>query len=136
MTKRILLTGIILGVLAIILGAFGAHALKEVLDESSLASYKTAVDYQLYHAFFLLIFGILQSKYGKHLSDVIYYLCVLGVVFFSGSIYFLVLNKNFLFGDAPKIIALMTPLGGVFLISAWVMLGVYVIKNLKQAQKI
>ena len=131
MTRKILFTGAVFGVLSIVLGAFGAHALKEVLSESSLASFKTAVNYQIYHALFLLIFGVIQSKFGKHLTKVIYYLCTFGVICFSGSIYFLIFNKHFQFVDMPSWLALLTPLGGVLLISSWVLLGMYLVKNVK-----
>ncbi|MFT6715664.1 MAG: uncharacterized membrane protein YgdD (TMEM256/DUF423 family) [Saprospiraceae bacterium] len=132
MIKKTLITGTIFGVTAIVFGAFGAHALKELLTAQALSSFKTAVNYQMYHALFLLIFGVLQSKYGKKLTGVIYYFCTLGVLCFSGSIYFLVLNKSFHFVEVSKWFALITPLGGALLISAWIFLGVYLVKNVKE----
>lgn len=131
MTRKILLTGTVFGVTAIILGAFGAHALKAILDESSLASFKTAVNYQMYHALFLLLFGLVQLKFGKSLTRVIYYLCTIGVLCFSGSIYFLVLNNHFQVLGVPKLIALITPIGGLLLITSWILFGVYIFKHIK-----
>lgn len=131
MIKRFLLTGVLFGVLAIVFGAFGAHALKSILNEESMESFKTGVNYQMYHALFLLLLGLIQSKSAKSMTWVMYYLTTFGVICFSGSIYLLVLNKHFEFFTLSKWIALVTPFGGVLLISSWLLLGVYVIKNLK-----
>ena len=68
MNKRFLLSGAILGVIAVISGAFAAHALKEQLSTDSLASFNTGVRYQMYHAFFLMLLGFtnpISEKYAK-----------------------------------------------------------------------
>jgi uncharacterized membrane protein YgdD (TMEM256/DUF423 family) len=144
MGKITRLTGVVLGASAIVLGAFGAHAFKEVLDAASMESYKTAVNYQIYHAFFLLLLGSLQansksanraqltSHHTKNQpvnGSIIYYLCVIGVLLFSGSIYFLLLNKHVVLIEQVKYIALITPVGGLLLILSWILLGVHLIKN-------
>ena len=61
MDKKIISTGAILGMIAIILGAFGAHALKKVLSMEELATFETGVQYQMYHAFFLLFIGMIND---------------------------------------------------------------------------
>ena len=117
MDKKIISTGAIFGMLAIILGAFGAHALKKVLSIEELATFETGVKYQMYHALFLLFIG-LSSGISEKTKKTIYYLVVLGVLFFSGSIYLLATNGHFLSFDF-KIIGFVTPIGGLLLILAW-----------------
>jgi len=116
MNKKVISTAAILGAIAIILGAFGAHALKKVLDADQLATFETGVKYQMYHALFLLFVGtsVLVSEKAK---KAIYYLVVTGVVFFSGSIYLLATNDLTSFDF--KVIGFVTPIGGFLLIMAW-----------------
>lgn len=116
MDKKIISTGAIFGMIAIILGAFGAHALKKVLSIDQLSTFETGVKYQMYHALFLLLIGTITGLSQKT-KKIIYYLVVFGVFFFSGSIYLLATNSlsNFDF----KIIGFVTPIGGLLLILAW-----------------
>ncbi len=109
----------VLGMIAIILGAFGAHALKKVLSIDQLATFETGVRYQMYHALFLLLVGQLDMLSQKA-SKVIYYLVLSGVVLFSGSIYLLATNSLTSFDF--KIIGFVTPIGGLLLIIAWFVL--------------
>ncbi len=115
MDKKIITTGAIFGMLAIILGAFGAHALKKVLSIEELVTFETGVKYQMYHALFLLFIGM--AGLSQKAKKIIYYLVVVGVLFFSGSIYLLATNSLTAFDF--KIIGFVTPLGGLLLISAW-----------------
>ncbi|WP_422107017.1 DUF423 domain-containing protein [Winogradskyella sp.] len=126
MNKKLLVSGAILGALGIVLGAFAAHGLKELVDADAIKSFETGVRYQIYHAFFLLILGgtsFLKLKTKK----VILYLVILGVVFFSGSIYGLATNELSSFDF--KTIAMITPLGGLLLIIAWLVMLVGIIRN-------
>lgn len=116
MDKKIISTGAIFGMLAIILGAFGAHALKKVLSIEELSTFETGVRYQMYHAFFLLFIGTI-NELSQKTKKTIYYLVVFGVIFFSGSIYLLATNSMTAFDF--KIIGFVTPLGGLLLIVAW-----------------
>lgn len=119
MRKKILVTGTILGCLAVILGAFGAHALKKVLTADQLVSFETGVRYQMYHALLLLFLGIapyISVKAQKR----IYILILCGIILFSGSIYFLATNDFTSFDF--KTIGFITPIGGTLLIVAWVVL--------------
>lgn len=111
--------GAVLGMIAIILGAFGAHALKKVLSVDQLATFETGVRYQMYHALFLLLVGQLDMLSQKA-SKAIYYLVLSGVVLFSGSIYLLATNSLTSFDF--KIIGFVTPIGGLLLIIAWFVL--------------
>ncbi|MBA4318571.1 MAG: DUF423 domain-containing protein, partial [Flavobacterium sp.] len=85
MDKKIISTGAIFGMIAIILGAFGAHALKKVLSIEALSTFETGVKYQMYHALFLVFIGTLNELSLKA-KKTIYNLVVFGVLFFSGSI--------------------------------------------------
>lgn len=116
MEKKIISTAAILGMLAIILGAFGAHALKKVLALDQLATFETGVRYQTYHALFLLLIGIMPNLTQKA-KKYIYYFTVFGVILFSGSIYLLATNNLTSFDF--KIIGFVTPIGGLLLILAW-----------------
>ena len=116
MDRKILLTAAVLGITAIILGAFGAHALKKVLTETQLQSFETGVRYQMYHALFLLFIGTFAILNEKERA-IIFWLTLSGVLFFSGSIYLLATNQ--LTQLKTKFLGPVTPIGGMLLISAW-----------------
>ena len=130
MKKKLLSTAAILGMIAIILGAFGAHALKKVLSVEQLVTFETGVRYQMYHALFLLLIGMLDNITEKT-KKTIYYLVVLGVILFSGSIYLLATNDLTAFDF--KRIGFVTPIGGLLLIMAW---GVLLVTLLNKNHKI
>lgn len=116
MEKKIILTACAFGFLAIILGAFGAHALKKILNPDQLNSFETGVKYQMYHALFLLFVGINSFNTLKE-KTIIFYLTVVGVLFFSGSIY--ILTTSNITGIKSKIFGPITPIGGLLLIISW-----------------
>jgi uncharacterized membrane protein YgdD (TMEM256/DUF423 family) len=116
MEKKILILGLILGMLSIIFGAFGAHALKKVLSEESLVSFETGVRYQMYHALFLLLIANTAFLSVKEKS-ILFYLVLVGVLFFSGSIY--LLATSVVTGIKTKILGPITPIGGAILIASW-----------------
>ena len=120
MNKTIFITGILLGLSGIILGAFGAHSLKEVVDPTSVESFETGVRYQMYHALLLLIIGSSKTEFKFSLKPV-YLLITLGVICFSFSIYLLSLRE--LTGLDLGYFGLITPFGGVLLILGWALLG-------------
>ena len=126
MDKKIISTGAILGMIAIILGAFGAHALKKLLPIDALSTFETGVKYQMYHALFLVFIGILTDLSQKA-KRMIYNLVVLGVVFFSGSIYLLATNTLTTFDF--KVIGFITPIGGLLLLLAWGTLFLNLVRN-------
>ncbi|NNL09233.1 MAG: DUF423 domain-containing protein [Croceitalea sp.] len=119
MNKTILVTGILMALLSVLLGAFGAHSLKEWVDAEGVKSFETGVRYQMYHGLFLMILGQLPIASIKF-KKAIYVLTLCGVLLFSFSIYFLATNGLTSFDF--KNIAFLTPLGGSLLISAWVLL--------------
>ena len=113
MKKLILSVASLLGVLAIILGAFGAHLLEDqliLLDR--LNSFETAVKYQFYHVFFLMILGLCYEQFDKRLIKYAFFSVLMGISLFCGSLYILCLTNNNMFG-------ILTPFGGFFLIISW-----------------
>lgn len=106
----------ILAGIGVILGAIGAHALKEVLSTEKLNSFETATRYQLLHAIVLLFLSFNAAKIPSALFQSVAMLFILGILLFSGSIYILVFHKI-------KAIVLLTPLGGILLILAWFLLA-------------
>lgn len=125
MNKRILILATVLGLTSVIIGAFGAHGLKEVLDAEQLQTFEVGVRYQMYHALFLLFIGLID-KISEKTKSTIFYLVFVGVIFFSGSIYGLATND--LTGFDFSKIALITPIGGALLIAAWAILLINFLK--------
>ncbi|WP_395654334.1 DUF423 domain-containing protein [Flavobacterium sp.] len=116
MDKKILLAAAFLGITAIVLGAFGAHALKKALSVEQLQSFEVGVRYQMYHALFLLFIGVFAFLNEKE-RLLIFWLTISGVLFFSGSIYLLAING--ITNLKTKFLGPVTPIGGLLLISAW-----------------
>lgn len=121
-----LIFGAVYGMLSVILGAFGAHALKKILSVERLESFETGVRYQMYAAFFLLIVGYIL-KFDTSSQKWISILMIVGTMLFSFSIYGLSLQDYF--GMNLKFLGPITPLGGLFMILSWGMLIFYFAKN-------
>ena len=119
MDKKIVLTAAFMGAVAIVLGAFGAHALKKVLTESQLTTFEVGVRYQMYHALFLLLIANLNYIALKD-KTVIMYLVIVGVLLFSGSIY--LLSTSGITKLKTTFLGPLTPIGGLFLIVSWIYL--------------
>ena len=128
MDKKISITGAFIGMVAIILGAFGAHALKKILTPEQLISFETGVRYQMYQAFFLFFLAS-QNDILEKTKKTIFTLIISGTLFFSGSIY--LLSTTGITGINFKPIGFITPIGGVLLILAWGMLGYWILKTRK-----
>jgi len=116
--RTILSVAAISGLLAVAIGAFGAHGLKAIISPEMLEVYKTGVQYQFYHTFALLAVGILmnfnQSKALKWSA----YLFITGMILFSGSLYVLAIS-------GVKALGVITPFGGITWIAAWFLLFVH-----------
>lgn len=108
-----------LGALSVALGAFGAHALKEQLSQQELTTFETAVRYQFFHVFALALTGLLYKAYPNKKLIYAGNCFQLGILFFSGSLYSLSLLGSAQFAW----IGAITPLGGIFFISAWILLA-------------
>lgn len=125
MNKIILVSATILGILAIVLGAFGAHGLKALISSESLQSFETGVRYQMYHAIVLLFIGT-STIFNSKTKKLLFYTIVVGLLFFSGSIYGLATNELSSFDF--KRIAFVTPIGGLILIISWVIMLIFFLK--------
>jgi uncharacterized membrane protein YgdD (TMEM256/DUF423 family) len=123
--RNFICAGAILGVLAIIFGAYGAHALKKTLDPSQMAAFDTGVTYQMYHALFLLFVGLLPVR--EHIAKSMLQFVVWGIICFSGSIYLLATRS--VTGVDIRPIGWITPIGGLLLIAAWVILFVEFVRK-------
>jgi len=121
-----LVFGAVYGMLSVILGAFGAHALKKILSVERLESFETGVRYQMYAAFFLLIAGYIL-KFDTSSQKWISIFMIAGTILFSFSIYMLSMQDYW--GMNLKFLGPITPLGGLFMILAWLMLIFYFVKN-------
>jgi uncharacterized membrane protein YgdD (TMEM256/DUF423 family) len=102
---------------AVILGAFGAHALKEVLSESQLSSFQTGVRYQFFHGLTILILSFNMNYFTHRLSSIIKIMSA-GIILFSFSIY--LLNIQDLIGFSMSYLGPITPIGGLLLITSWI----------------
>ncbi len=125
MNKKILVTAAILGILSIVLGAFAAHGLKELITIEAQKTFETGVRYQMYHAILLLFVGS-TTLISLKAKRIIYYLVIIGLIFFSGSIYGLATNA--LSGFDFKSIGFITPIGGMLLIVSWLVLLINFLK--------
>lgn len=103
----------LLGVVTIILGAFGSHSLKEMLTTEGVKSFETAVEYQMYHLIVLLFVNGF-NMFSSNQKNIISYLFFIGIFFFSGSIYLIQLTSV-----TAKSIWFITPLGGFLFILGW-----------------
>mgnify|MGYP006425872023 CR=1 FL=1 len=119
MNRIIILTAAALGFTGVILGAFGAHALENSLTADQLSSYDTGIRYHLIHAVLLLFLG-LEYRLSEKRKKAIWFLLLIGIILFSGSIYGL--STNDLSAFDFKQIALVTPLGGSLLIVSWLLI--------------
>ncbi|TSD67215.1 DUF423 domain-containing protein [Inquilinus sp. KBS0705] len=127
MNKQIIVTASLLGAVAVILGAFGAHGLRAVLEPHQLEVWQTAVQYNFYHVFALLFLSLFNQD--KNKSAVwAYYFFLFGILLFSGSLY-LISCRDILGMPGLAVLGPVTPIGGLLFILGWVMLAVTAFRN-------
>lgn len=114
--KALLVTGAINGALAVLLGAFGAHGLRERVSAQMLTTWETASQYHFFHALALLIVGMLAHQLNETALLIPGWILLAGLVVFSGSLYLLVLTDQ-------RWLGAITPLGGTALIVGWAWLA-------------
>ncbi len=108
--------GALFGLLSVVFGAFGAHALKKSLNNDQLKSFETGVKYQMYHGLLLLVLSF-NLNLDTSLEKYMVYCFILGILLFSFSIYALVIGKSK--GRNMKFLGPVTPLGGLLLVVGW-----------------
>ncbi|WP_343632217.1 DUF423 domain-containing protein [Fluviicola sp.] len=129
MEKKWVITGLILVIIAIILGAFGAHGLKDLTsDNDILAAFDTATKYQFFQGLGFLIIPFITTRFAIS-GKAVFYLLLLGTIFFSGSIYGLTYSKVHAGGSLSKVFGPVTPIGGLLMIVGWTVLLIQVIRS-------
>ena len=121
MTKALLLFGLFFCGLSVLMGAFGAHALKDKLSEYSMSIYDKAVFYQVFHAIGILVVSILGQLFNTQDFNISGWLFVIGILLFSGSLFILSVT-------GIKWLGAITPIGGVMFIAGWFLLFFKVLK--------
>jgi uncharacterized membrane protein YgdD (TMEM256/DUF423 family) len=112
----------IFAMLAVALGAFGAHGLKTMVTVERLATWQTAVEYQFFHALAILILGLYRDRSHTAWLQWSTWCLIVGVLIFSGSLYILVL------ADMPRL-GMITPIGGVLMIVGWLLFVMHLLKQ-------
>ncbi|TXN38073.1 DUF423 domain-containing protein [Flagellimonas hymeniacidonis] len=120
MNKTIVFMGAVLGFLSILFGAFGAHALENLINVEAIGTFETGVRYQMYQAFFLMILGTWNGLAEKQ-TKIVFRLILVGTILFSFSIYLLAMNS--LTTIDFKKIGFLTPIGGTLLLAGWFLFG-------------
>ena len=110
-----LVIGAISGCLVVILGAFGAHGLKDILDEYGKSIYEKAVLYHMFHTMAILVLGLIEKIQPEMQLSLAGWAFLIGIILFSGSLYILAVTGF-------KWMGMITPIGGVFFIIGWVLL--------------
>ncbi len=119
--------GAIFSGLSVMLGAMGAHSLKNVLTEKNLSAFQTATEYMGYHGIALILVGIVSlqlSDNGAKALKKVGFLFTAGILMFSGSIYILI-------SDGPRLFGPVTPLGGLCFMLGWFIFAGVIIKHFK-----
>ena len=128
MQKTFLILGTLLGGIGVVLGAFGAHGLKKLVGADTVGTYQTGVQYQMYHAFALIIVGMLFERAQNNYLLWAGWLFFIGIILFSGSLYLLAslkaMNKVGVSG-----IGIITPVGGLLFVLGWLLLLIGLLKK-------
>lgn len=128
-TQKTILAGSLFGAIGVILGALGAHFLKERLGAEQLSSFETGVKFQMYHAIVLLIMALLLDKFNYKGLNTSILLIIAGTICFSFSIYILSTRSLFGMSGQLKFLGPVTPIGGLLLIAGWFNLFVTFLKT-------
>jgi uncharacterized membrane protein YgdD (TMEM256/DUF423 family) len=122
MEKFFLASSALSGFISVLLGAFGAHALKNILDEYFMKVFHTGVEYQFYHTFALALVGLAASRYESPLLKYAGIAFLVGIILFSGSLYLLAFTKTKAWGA-------VTPIGGVSFLLGWGMMFIALMRK-------
>lgn len=130
MYKKAIVAGTLFAAIAVMLGAFGAHGLKNLVTPERLLVYETGVRYHFYHSLALIITGILYSHYPHKMLSLATTFFITGILLFSGSLYAIVYTG--ILGTSIGPMGILTPIGGVFFILGWVWVALGVMKQTQQ----
>lgn len=122
MNKNKLLIALFFGLSSILLGAFGAHALRPYFTANLMDSFETGVHYQQFMSLFLMLLALNESKLIGKLWKNTFRFAAIGTALFSGSIYFLCLNKGIWNFEVSVLVPVLTPIGGMLMMCSWLML--------------
>ena len=122
--SKFIKVSILFCVVSVILGAFGAHLLKDLLSETELSSFKTGIQHQMFHGSAILILSLNSNRFTSKLNTSLLLMSI-GTVLFSFSIYFLSVDN--LLSFSMKFLGPITPIGGTILITSWI----YLLLNVK-----
>lgn len=111
----------VFGAIAVILGAFGAHALKALLNADQLHTFETGVKYQFYHTLALLVCGLISDRIPSGKLNMAAASFIAGIIFFSGSLY-LLSTKSIIGMESLSWLGPVTPIGGLMFITGWIFL--------------
>ncbi len=128
MNRSFLITAALLGALSVILGAFGAHALKSKMSPDALEIFETSVRYQFYHVFALLAVGVLYQYIPSNLILWSGRLFIIGIILFCGSLYMLTYFKAS-GNQQMNWLGAVTPFGGLCFIGGWLLLALAIFKK-------
>ncbi len=128
MHKGFLKTAFILGALCVIMGAFGAHSIKDIVSQRVVVTFETAVRYQFYHVFALLFAAILFKDFPNKLMIAAGWFFIAGIILFCGSLYMLCYVQATV-QPGYKWLGPITPFGGVALIAGWLLMFFAVLKK-------
>ena len=128
MQINILMNAGIFGLLAVVLGAFGAHGLKPLLSSDMLAAYETGIRYHFYHTVVLLVLGFVSQSSDKLVQRAATFF-TLGIILFSGSLYGLALSS--INGNVWSWLGPVTPIGGLCFMTGWVFIFLFASKKNK-----
>jgi len=129
MEKKWIVLALIFIITGIILGAFGAHALKEIIhDNDRLLSFETGVRYQLIHGVALLSIPLIAKQFDID-TKWVFRLLIAGVLFFSCSIYLLTMRDVWHLGGITKLLGPLTPIGGLLMILGWSLLLIKIVRK-------
>ena len=121
--KLFIILGAVNAFIAVALGAFGAHGLEGKIPDKYLATWNTAVDYQMFHAAGLLVIGLLAGKITSPLINWSGWMMFIGIIIFSGSLFVLSVTQI-------KVLGAITPIGGVSFLAAWILMIIAAYKYL------
>jgi len=128
MNYKFLSAGVSFAAVSVVLGAFGAHQLKEIVEAKDLVTWETGCRYQMYHALALILISMISAEH-KNLKRAVFFFSM-GIFLFSGSLYFIALKD--VLSMNLKFIGPLTPIGGLFFVAGWVSLLLFSISNVEK----